>query len=500
MSYETILVEQRGSVTLVTLNRPQALNALNSQVLKDLIEVFGAYDADDSQHCLVLTGSEKAFAAGADIKEMSSQGFADMYSSDFFAGWEKVTATRKPWIAAVAGYALGGGCEVAMMADFIIAADSAKFGQPEIKLGVTPGMGGSQRLTWAVGKAKAMEMCLTGRMMGAEEAERSGLVAKVVPAADLLDEALKTAEAIAAMPPLAAIATKEMVNAAFEIPLGQGIRFERRLFHGLFGTEDQKEGMAAFVEKRPGNWKGPRKSWRKSHSSVLATWAAGWRRTSPRQVMRSAPSTSFAEAVEKAKEGGCSTASSAAEAVKDADVVITMLPAAKHVRAVFHDDVAPNAKAGALLIDCSTIDVQSARDVGEEMKAKGFDFVDAPVSGGIAAAAAGTLALMVGGTDEQFERAKPFLEPMAKAVIHAGQLGAGQAAKICNNMILGATMAATCEGFALAKKLGLDLQTFFDISSKASGQSWSMTSYCPVPGSGQRPRPTTITKAGSQRR
>jgi len=161
-----------------------------------------------------------------------------------------------------------------------------------------------------------------------------------------------------------------------------------------------------------------------------------------------------------------------------------MLPAAKHVRAVFHDDVAPNAKAGALLIDCSTIDVQSARDVGEEMKAKGFDFVDAPVSGGIAAAAAGTLALMVGGTDEQFERAKPFLEPMAKAVIHAGQLGAGQAAKICNNMILGATMAATCEGFALAKKLGLDLQTFFDISSKASGQSWSMTSYCPVPGVG----------------
>jgi enoyl-CoA hydratase len=187
---------------------------------------------------------------------MSDQGFAEMYSSDFFAGWEKVTATRKPWIAAVSGYALGGGCEVAMMADFIIAADSAKFGQPEIKLGVTPGMGGSQRLTWAVGKAKAMEMCLTGRMMDAAEAERSGLVAKVVPAAELLDEALKTAEAIAAMPPLAAIAVKEMVNAAFEIPLGQGIRFERRLFHGLFGTEDQKEGMTAFIEKRPGNWKG----------------------------------------------------------------------------------------------------------------------------------------------------------------------------------------------------------------------------------------------------
>jgi len=190
------------------------------------------------------------------------------------------------------------------------------------------------------------------------------------------------------------------------------------------------------------------------------------------------------EAVEKAVSQGCSAASSAAEAVKDADVVITMLPAAQHVRAVFNNDVAPNAKPGALLIDCSTIDVASAREVGEAMKSKGFDFVDAPVSGGIAAAAAGTLALMVGGTDEQFERARPFLEPMAKAVIHAGQLGAGQAAKICNNMILGATMAATVEGFVLAKKLGLDLQTFFDISSKASGQSWSMTSYCPVPGVG----------------
>jgi len=190
------------------------------------------------------------------------------------------------------------------------------------------------------------------------------------------------------------------------------------------------------------------------------------------------------EAVQHAAKGGCTPAVSAAEAVRDADVVITMLPAARHVRAVFHDDVAPNAKPGALLIDCSTIDVQSAREIGEEMKAKGFDFVDAPVSGGIAAAAAGTLALMVGGTDEQFERAKPFLEPMAKAVIHAGELGAGQAAKICNNMILGATMAATVEGFTLAKKLGLDLQTFFDISSKASGQSWSMTSYAPVPGVG----------------
>jgi enoyl-CoA hydratase len=254
--YNSILVEQRGAVTLVTLNRPQALNALNSEVLKELIDVFAAYDADDSQHCLVLTGSEKAFAAGADIKEMQSHGFADMYSANFFGGWEQVTSTRKPWIAAVAGYALGGGCEVAMMADFIIAADSAKFGQPEIKLGVTPGMGGSQRLALAVGKAKAMEMCLTGRMIDAVEAERSGLVARLVPAGEFMTEVMKTAEAIAAMPPLAAIAVKEMVNAAFEMPLNQGIRFERRLFHGLFGTEDQKEGMSAFVEKRPGNWKG----------------------------------------------------------------------------------------------------------------------------------------------------------------------------------------------------------------------------------------------------
>jgi 3-hydroxyisobutyrate dehydrogenase len=190
------------------------------------------------------------------------------------------------------------------------------------------------------------------------------------------------------------------------------------------------------------------------------------------------------EAVKHAAEGGCTAAGSAAEAVKDADVVITMLPAAKHVRAVFENDVAPNAKPGTLLIDCSTIDVASAREVGEAMKAKAFDFVDAPVSGGIAAAAGGSLTFMVGGTDEQFERAKPFLEPMAKAVIHAGGLGAGQAAKICNNMILGATMIVTCEGFVLAQKLGLDPKVFFDISSKASGQSWSMTSYAPVPGVG----------------
>ena len=256
MPYETILVDRRGAVSLIVLNRPKALNALNSTVLAELIDAFATFDADDSQRCAVLTGSDRAFAAGADIKEMSEQGFAEMYSSNFFQGWEKVTATRKPWIAAVAGYALGGGCEVAMMADFIIAADTAQFGQPEIKLGVTPGMGGSQRLTRAIGKAKAMEMCLTGRNMGAEEAERAGLVARVVPADQLVDEALKIAQQIAAMAPLAAVAAKEMVNAAFETGLAQGIVFERRLFHGLFGTEDQKEGMAAFVDKRQADWKG----------------------------------------------------------------------------------------------------------------------------------------------------------------------------------------------------------------------------------------------------
>lgn len=256
MTYETILVEQQGAVTLITLNRPQALNALNGQVLADLIAAFAAFDADDSQRCAVLTGSEKAFAAGADIKEMATQSFADMYSSNFFAGYDRITATRKPWIAAVSGFALGGGCELAMMADFIIAGDNAKFGQPEIKLAVTPGMGGSQRLTRAIGKAKAMEMCLTGRMMGAEEAEAAGLVARVVPTADLLAETIKTAQAIAAMAPLAAMACKEMVNAAFETTLQQGVNFERRLFHGLFGSEDQSEGMAAFIEKRPGVWKG----------------------------------------------------------------------------------------------------------------------------------------------------------------------------------------------------------------------------------------------------
>lgn len=257
MTYETILVEQRDAVTLITLNRPQALNALNGQVLSDLSAAFAAYDADPTQHCAVLTGSEKAFAAGADIKEMVDKDGADFFLQDFFSGWQThVVATRKPWIAAVAGFALGGGCELAMMADFIIAADTAKFGQPEIKLGVAPGMGGSQRLTRAVGKAKAMDMCLTGRMMGAEEAERSGLVSRIVPAADLLDDALKTAAAIAAMPPMAAMVNKEMINIAFETGLAQGLLTERRMFQILTATQDKKEGMTAFIEKRPGVWQG----------------------------------------------------------------------------------------------------------------------------------------------------------------------------------------------------------------------------------------------------
>jgi len=256
MAYETLIVEQKGAVTLVTLNRPQALNALNNQVLQDLLRAFAAYDADPTQRCAVLTGSAKAFAAGADIKEMQPQGMGDMFGDNYFAGYELFTRTRKPIIAAVAGYALGGGCELAMMCDLTIAADTAKFGQPEIKLGVTPGMGGSQRMARAIGKAKTMDMCLTGRMMDATEAEASGLVARVVPATDLLAEAMKIAETIAAMPPLAALAVKEQVNAAFETTLAQGVLFERRLFHGLFGTHDQKEGMTAFIEKRPGNWVG----------------------------------------------------------------------------------------------------------------------------------------------------------------------------------------------------------------------------------------------------
>ncbi|WP_068086727.1 enoyl-CoA hydratase-related protein [Novosphingobium rosa] len=259
MSYETILVERKGAVSLITLNRPKALNALNSQVCAELVSAFAAFEADDTQGCAVLTGSgEKAFAAGADIKEMVDKQAADFFLEDFFADWNAklVRTTRKPWIAAVNGFALGGGCELAMMADFIIASDTAKFGQPEIKLGVAPGMGGSQRLARAVGKAKAMDMCLTGRMMDAAEAERGGLVARVVPLADLLDEALKAAETIASMPRMAAMANKEMVNIAFETTLDQGLLQERRLFQILTASQDKAEGMSAFVEKRQANWTG----------------------------------------------------------------------------------------------------------------------------------------------------------------------------------------------------------------------------------------------------
>lgn len=256
MSYETILVEKRGAVTLITLNRPEALNALSSKVQDECVTAFAAFDADESQRCAILTGSPKAFAAGADIKEMLELSFADVYGNNLFVKWDRVAATRKPWIAAVAGFALGGGCELAMMADIIIAADTAKFGQPEISIGVGPGMGGTQRLTRAIGKSKAMEMCLTGRMMDAAEAERCGLVSKVVPADTLLDEALKMAETIAAMPPLAAKATKEMVNAAYETTLAQGVAFEKRLFNAVFASEDRIEGMSAFAAKRKPVWKG----------------------------------------------------------------------------------------------------------------------------------------------------------------------------------------------------------------------------------------------------
>ncbi|HBD90469.1 MAG TPA: enoyl-CoA hydratase [Gemmobacter sp.] len=257
MAYETLIVEIEDYIALIRLNRPDALNALNSKLLSELSDALKAADADDAVRCIIITGSEKAFAAGADIKEMSEKSFVEMFSSDFFAAEsEAIVRTRKPVIAAVSGYALGGGCELAMACDFIIASDTAKFGQPEIKLGVAPGMGGSQRLTRAVGKAKAMDMCLTGRMMGAEEAERSGLVSRIVPAAELLDDALKTAANIAAMPPMAAMVNKEMVNIAFETGLAHGLLTERRMFQILTATEDKKEGMTAFVEKRPGVWKG----------------------------------------------------------------------------------------------------------------------------------------------------------------------------------------------------------------------------------------------------
>ncbi|SFA96237.1 enoyl-CoA hydratase [Rhizobium sp. NFR07] len=250
MSFETILTETRGAVAVVTLNRPQALNALNSTVMAELTAALAAYDKDETIAAVVLTGSEKAFAAGADIKEMQSITFVDAYVGDFISGWDAVAAFRKPLIAAVSGFALGGGCELAMMCDFIIASDTAKFGQPEITLGVIPGLGGSQRLTRAVGKAKAMDLVLTGRMMDVTEAERAGLVSRVVAPAKLMDEAVTAAEKIAAFPRAAVLMAKETVNRSFETTLAEGLRFERRLFHSLFATADQKEGMAAFVEKR----------------------------------------------------------------------------------------------------------------------------------------------------------------------------------------------------------------------------------------------------------
>ena len=236
---------------LITLNRPKALNAINAQLTAEVIAAVTAADADPAIGCIVLTGSERAFAAGADIKEMQHLSYSEVYGKDRFSDWDRFNAVRTPIIAAVAGYALGGGCELAMMCDFILAADTAQFGQPEIKLGVMPGMGGSQRLARYVGKAKAMEMCLTGRMMDATEAERCGLVSRIVPAADLVEEAVKTAATIAGMSKPAAMMTKEAVNRAYETTLAEGLRHERRVFHAMFATEDQKEGMAAFVEKRP---------------------------------------------------------------------------------------------------------------------------------------------------------------------------------------------------------------------------------------------------------
>jgi len=255
MSYENILVETRGAIGLITLNRPQALNALCDALIRELGQALDAFEADDAIGAIVLTGSDKAFAAGADIKEMQNRSFVDVYLGDFVKSWERVTLCRKPVIAAVAGYALGGGCELAMMCDTIICADSAKFGQPEITLGITPGAGGTQRLTRFVGKAKAMDMILTGRMMDAAEAERSGLVSRVVPAAKLVDEAVKTAAQIAALSRPAVLMAKEMINRAYETTLAEGVRFERRLFHALFATADQKEGMLAFMEKRKPNFR-----------------------------------------------------------------------------------------------------------------------------------------------------------------------------------------------------------------------------------------------------
>ena len=251
MSTQSIVVERRGRVGIVQLNRPHALNALNLTLKNELLDAVEAFDRDADVGCILITGSDKAFAAGADIKEMADKTYIDIFRADYTADYERLTRVRKPVIAAVAGFALGGGCELAMMCDFIIAADNAKFGQPEIKLGIIPGIGGTQRLARAVGKAKAMDLILTGRMMDAAEAERSGLVARVVPAASLMQEAIKAAETIAALSQPSLIAAKEAVNRSFETSLAEGVRFERRVFHALFATKDRKEGMSAFIEKRP---------------------------------------------------------------------------------------------------------------------------------------------------------------------------------------------------------------------------------------------------------
>lgn len=255
MAFETILLDIHGKVGLITLNRPQALNALNAQIVRELNQALDQLEADPNIGCVVLTGSEKAFAAGADIKEMAELSYPQIYIDDLFSDSDRIANRRKPIIAAVSGFALGGGCELALMCDFILAADNAKFGQPEINLGVLPGMGGTQRLTRAVGKAKAMELCLSGRMMGAEEAERAGVVARIVPKEQLLEEALKVAAQIASKSVPVAMMVKESINRAFEVSLSEGVRFERRVFHAAFATEDQKEGMAAFIAKREAQFK-----------------------------------------------------------------------------------------------------------------------------------------------------------------------------------------------------------------------------------------------------
>jgi enoyl-CoA hydratase len=255
MTYQNILVETKGRVGIIRLNRPEQLNALNTALKSELARAIDAFDADDAIGCLLITGGDKAFAAGADIKEMADKTFIEAFLGNFAGTWDRASRARKPIVAAVAGFALGGGCELAMQCDVVIAADNAKFGQPEIKLGIIPGIGGTQRLTRAVGKSKAMEMILTGRMMDAAEAEKAGLVARVVPAASLMAEAMKVAETIANMSLPSVLAAKEAVNRAFEGALAEGVIFERRIFHSLFATEDQKEGMKAFVEKRKPAWK-----------------------------------------------------------------------------------------------------------------------------------------------------------------------------------------------------------------------------------------------------